>query len=213
MAAWTSLYKYGLTSPYGTPLAYGIIAVKKELIYNGFSKEIKPESNLFGNAAKMRTIDFQRSKNLIPDGVIGPRTSKELFKKRVLEQEKYFFIPDNYLCKQLSLESAFDPAAVGYTDPRDRGIAQINSFWHPNVDDNEAFDPSFAIPWSARYLSENISSLGDIEAGVVAHNTGRYYARRWLEAGKPEEGLYSGAGKDYAYQCTRYLSLINKQTC
>src|SRR5258708_7364552 len=41
-------------------------------------------------------------------------------------------------------ESRLDPAAVGQQDPRDRGILQINSYWHPEVSDTCAFSPPCA---------------------------------------------------------------------
>lgn len=213
MGAWQKYYRRGLQSPYGTPLAYGIMAMKAELIYNGFKKDVNPTTNVFGYAAAQRTKEFQIIRRLTPDGVIGPTTAKELFRKRISEIQAQNNISDNILCKQLSLESAFDPAATGFVDERDRGLAQINSFWHPDVSDDEAFDPAFCIPWAGKFLADNIKYLGDVDAGIAAHNVGRFYAGKWLEAGKPQTGLLTITKKDYAVICTNYVKLIKSRTC
>jgi hypothetical protein len=213
MGAWTNFYKKGLTAPYGTPLAYGIMACKAELIYNGYSKNVNSTLNVFGDAASKRTKEFQKDNGLEADGVIGPITSKALFKKRILEVEQQFNIPDNLICKQIALESGFDPAATGTVDPRDRGFAQINSHWHPDVEDSEAFDPAFSIVWTSQFLADNLSYLKDVDAAIAAHNVGRFYAKKWLEAGKPATGLLTLNNKDYAEICTRYVGLIKSKTC
>lgn len=55
----------------------------------------------------------------------------------------------------------------------DRGIAQINAKAHPEITDEQAFDPNFAIPWAAKTLSGHIKNLGgDINRGIAAYNVG-----------------------------------------
>src|SRR6266568_3483800 len=41
-------------------------------------------------------------------------------------------------------ESGLQTDVRGKTDPRDRGVLQINSYWHSNVSDQCAFDPQCA---------------------------------------------------------------------
>lgn len=212
-AAWEQYYRYKDRAEPDTPRGYGIQAIKNELIYRGFGDKLNAETTFFGGAAQAATKAFQKSVGLPETGVVNPTTARKLFKKRIWAISHAEGIPALWLCKQLHLESGFDPAAVGYVDPRDRGLAQINSYWHPTVDDREAFDPSFSIPWAGNYLSENLKALGDIQAAVAAHNVGRYYARLWLEAGKPATGLYTLEGKDYAAIITRYVKLVNTREC
>jgi hypothetical protein len=50
-----------------------------------------------------------------------------------------------YIHDTIHCESRFDPLVRGHVDPRDRGLVQINSYWHPEVSDAEAFDPVFSI--------------------------------------------------------------------
>lgn len=77
-------------------------------------------------------------------------------------------------------ESGFKPDAVnkGVTqDGReyiDRGIAQINSTANPDIPDEKAFDPNFAIDWAAKKLRSNIDAFGgDVSRGLAAYNVGR----------------------------------------
>lgn len=54
----------------------------------------------------------------------------------------------------------------------DRGIAQINTKQHPEVTDQQALDPNFAIPYAANLLGNHIKNLGDINKGIAAYNVG-----------------------------------------
>jgi len=220
--AWSSYYQYKDRAEPGTPKAYGIVAMKRELAYRGYGKGLDTESLFFGAAARDRTKEFQLDfkiglkKDGTPTGVIASGTARKLFKKRIWDashKASPIVVPALTLCRQLNLESGFDPAAVGNVDPRDRGLAQINSYWHPTVSDEEAFDPAFAIPWAANYFAANLDALKDIGAATAAHNVGRFYARKWLEAGKPASGIFTETGRDVAVVITRYLQLVNGREC
>jgi hypothetical protein len=54
----------------------------------------------------------------------------------------------------------------------DRGIAQINSMAHPDVTDEQAFDPNFAIPYAANLLKSYIDQSGSLQRGILAYNHG-----------------------------------------
>ena len=98
------------------------------------------------------------------------------------------------LAALLFQESGITPNAknVGETGT-DRGMAQINSRWHPDITDAQAYDPNFAIPWAAQTLSGNISHFGDINRGVAAYNVGRGGAS--IKGPQP----YGGGPKGQAY--------------
>jgi len=211
-AAWSSYYQYGDSATANTPRWYGIIAFKNELIYNGFGKAIVNTLGSFGDAMRNRVVEFQKANGLEADGVIGPSTARRLFKKRITAIETARNIPNQYLNRQTSLESLYDPGAVGFIDQRDRGLNQINSGAHPDVSDAEAFNPEFSLDWSADFLLGNrIRVGGDWEGAVVAHNIGWYYAKKWVDAGKPASGLVTSTGKDYAVIATNYLNFVKKQ--
>ena len=49
-------------------------------------------------------------------------------------------------------ESRYDPTVRGVVDNRDRGIFQINSFYHPTVSDECAFDVYCATEWTIKKI-------------------------------------------------------------
>jgi soluble lytic murein transglycosylase-like protein len=53
----------------------------------------------------------------------------------------------------LNCESMKNPDAIG-DHGESRGISQINSRYHPEVTDEQAFDPEWSIDWTARRISE-----------------------------------------------------------
>jgi Transglycosylase SLT domain/Putative peptidoglycan binding domain len=215
--AWTGYYQRGLDyrSTPTVPRAYGIMALKNESIYNGYSYGVDPKLAFFGLEFENQVKLFQKAAGLEADGVIGPLTAGALIKQRVALTESKFGIPDQLLLKQIKLESGNDPGATGSVDPRDRGLLQINSHWHPEVSDAQAFDPAFSIPWGGQNLKSTYVAMGDWDGALAAHNIGQYYATKWLEAGKPASGLTwknaDGTTTDYAQLATRYVSLVRSQ--
>jgi murein DD-endopeptidase MepM/ murein hydrolase activator NlpD len=68
-------------------------------------------------------------------------------------------------------ESNFDPNAVSATG--DVGVVQINLASHPTVTRAQALNPSFAIPWAARYLAAlKVHAGGSTVGALRAYNTG-----------------------------------------
>ena len=74
-------------------------------------------------------------------------------------------------------ESGWNPTQIGY-DPNDVGIMQINKRAHPEVSQEQALDPTFAIPYGARLLRNYIDQMGSTRGGVAAYNVGVRGARR-----------------------------------
>lgn len=70
---------------------------------------------------------------------------------RAIAAEQNFQWPD-YLVKLAHCESRLNPAATNTnTDARkttDRGVFQINDYWHPEVSDECAFDTRCATEWT-----------------------------------------------------------------
>lgn len=63
-----------------------------------------------------------------------------------------------YIHDTIDCESRFNPLVRGHVDPRDRGLVQINSFWHPEVSDAQAFDPVFSIRYMVWHWSRGQAS-------------------------------------------------------
>lgn len=88
-------------------------------------------------------------------------------------------VPVNLETALLRKESGLNPLAtsynrnsVGLITSTDQGIAQINSVAHPEVSRAQAYDPIFAIPWSARTLAGLKQQLGSWQAALEAYNGG-----------------------------------------
>lgn len=217
MGAWDyGYYSKGTDGRKDPRLAAGIVAVKNELKFRGYARPaMVGDLPYYGSSVANSVGDFQEAIGLTVDRELGPKTAKELFRKRVEDVEDKYGLPRGGLGKRLVLESNFDPVAVGTVDNRDRGIAQINIGIH-SVTEAQAYDPAFAIDWSGNYVRsnyENIEHNIDImKAAQASYNIGVTYARMWLLAGFPGSGGPSLGGEDSFTRATRYIELINKQS-
>lgn len=124
------------------------------------------------------------------DGVVGPTTCKALFKDLLIWFGGVHHAPASQLHGFVMLESGYDPGAVGVTTPSDRGLNQINENAHPDITDEQAFDPAFAINYTAKRLSDaRIAFSGksvDLKnkCAIAQHNS-PLWAKQWYAAGSP----------------------------
>lgn len=208
-------YKQGMDGRNDSRLGTGLIVLKRELAYNGFGDKLVLDNAVFGEAAANRVGDFQAAKGLKVDKQVGPVTAKELFRKRVEQVEDTFNFWRGTLGRQLWLESAFDPIAVGVADPADTGIAQINLRIHSTITEAQAFDPAFAIRWAAQYIADAeariINEVDAIKAARAAYNIGAEYAKQWMLAKFPASGGPQLGSEDSFARATKYIALIDKQ--
>ena len=207
--AWTFYYREGFKASDDRQRA-GIKAIKQELIYNGYDKGIDLTMvNVFGTAVSNRSKEFQAANGLVSDGVVGPNTALVLFRKRCRAAESSKGIPDKLVGRTGTLESNNDPIAEGYADPEDEGWGQIHLPFFPNVSIEQAWDPAYAIPFTANKLASDITYCdNDVDGGLAAYNVGRTYARRWVRAGKPASGGPELGGEDAYVRATRYVELV-----
>ncbi len=211
-------YKTGMVVPaiHQDRVGLAFVALKKELAYNGFGLNLVVDKPVFGEAATNRTKEFQTSVGLTPNGEIGRTTARELFRKRVEEIEDTYGYPRGTLGKKFLLESAYDPVAIGWADPDDTGIAQINIRIHTSVTKEEAFDPEFSFNWAADYVSDNRDRIekevNTLKAARASYNVGVEYAKRWMLAEFPASGGPMLGGQDSFTRATNYIALIDKQT-
>jgi peptidoglycan hydrolase-like protein with peptidoglycan-binding domain len=195
MGAWTQYYKEGVgyklkpaAPDTATMTFYAVVAIKNELIYQNYNDSMDPSSGMFGHGATKSVKAFQTAMGLVVDGVVGPRTARTLFRQRMTLAENLQYIPNHYVYRIASLESSFDPGAIGTVDPLDHGLFQINLHYHPDVSEEQSATPSFSIPWSAKQLAAAYGSLGDWRAAVASWNVGYVAARKWMTAGFPDDG-------------------------
>ena len=207
-------YKQGMDGRNDARLGAGLIAIKAELVFNGFDDKIVLNP-VFGEAAANRLGEFQANKGLKADKVAGPITLRELFRKRIEQTEDLFDFWRGTLGRQIWLESNFDPIAKGVVDPDDTGIAQINLRIHSTITEAQAFDPVFAFRWAAQYIADAeariISEVDARKAARAAYNVGTEYAKQWMLARFPASGGPDLGGQDSFTRATNYIALIDKQ--
>jgi len=208
-------YRQGMDGRNDARLGAALVAIKRELNYNGFGKNLVIDTFVFGDAASNRLGDFQESKGLKRDEQAGPITLRELFRKRVEQTELFHGFEKGTLGKQIFLESAFDPVAVGVVDPEDTGIAQINLRIHSDITQTQAFDPVFSIKWAADYIDSAAARIENeinvLKAARAAYNVGAEYAKQWLLAGFPETGGPQLGDEDSFARATNYIKIIDQQ--
>lgn len=88
-------------------------------------------------------------------------------------------LPPEFLAAALSRESGnfSDQYVKGYhTDGTGRGIAGIDKRWHPEVSDEQAFDPSYSINWMAKKLGDLNRQWGNTYDASRAYNGGNNFA-------------------------------------
>lgn len=216
MGAWEYNGYHSITRAYDDPrLGAALVAVKRELKYNGYGTNLVTDTPVFGDAAENRTIEFQRDHGITPDGIIGPGTASELFRRRINMTEARYGLPTGSIGKQIKLESNFDPVATGYADPDDTGIAQINLRIHSSITKDQAFDPAFAIDWMGQYISSSqdavVKNANVMKAARAAYNIGNTYATQWLLSDFAESGGPMLGNEDSFTRATNYIKLIDSQ--
>jgi hypothetical protein len=191
-------------------VAAGIHALQRRLIQLSFLEPVAPsEFGFFGprtdaavRAFQAATKDPGTSQKLEVDGIVGRTDSRALWTPLIDAAEKSFAIPQHILRGETMHESALDVGAVGWyifyegADYRgvDRGMSQINSRANASITWAQAFDPVFALPWSARRLRTyhdgfesdfpNRAQSLYWDAAICAHNNPSA-ARAWVKASEP----------------------------
>lgn len=135
---------------------FGVSGIQHDLVYNGFTI---PVDEVFGEQTVSAVKDFQIDHKLAVDGVAGPKTCRALMRKRMVDLTNDTPLPARWLIWGIEgQESSYDPGAVGYSHPADKGPVQINLDAPPDgpVTEDQAFNPDFAIPYLAHYLRRKI---------------------------------------------------------
>lgn len=124
------------------------------------------------------------------DGIVGPTTAKRLWRDLLIWWGGVYHAPASQLYGFMMLESVADPGAVGGTTPSDRGLSQINLSAHPYITVEQAFDPNFAVSYTAKRLADariKYSGKGvDLKnrCAIAQHNS-PLWANQWYAAESP----------------------------
>jgi hypothetical protein len=129
----------------------GVRAIQARINALGFASGARPPlvvDGLLGRNTKAGIEWVQQAKGLRVDGKAGPATCRALWHGLIGGD-----VPPRHLWGMMLAESVADPGAVGATTPSDRGLVQINLDAHPTITVEQAFDPTFALPYTASRLA------------------------------------------------------------
>lgn len=161
-----------------------------------------------------KAVNEVQTENDIPDtnpwGGIGPDTSRYLLYpqlKRVWRNRAKSYTPLNICSGTIRHESGWDAGAVGFIDPRDVGLAQINAQAHPEWDTDERLTPLLSFRFVVdRYNADIPYFKGNVRDAVAAYNLGRGGANRWISQGRPD--LYTPQGSTTPRNVKAYIDSI-----
>lgn len=189
-------------------VAAGSYAIQRRLVELGNMDPVGPnEKGIYGSRTRQAVRAFQADNEdpdggarLHVDGIVGRSDARALFTPMITAAEKRHDIPRRLLLGETNHESMLDPGAVGYfiyyPDYRgvDRAMSQINAKANPQVSWHEAYDPRFALDWSARRMRSyfdgfrqrypKTGTLALWDAAVCAHNNPSA-AWQWARDGHP----------------------------
>lgn len=126
-----------------------------------------------------------------PWGGIGPETSYVLLyphAKAAAKASSNKLITTKLVTGTVRHESLFDAGAVGYSDPTDYGLAQINGTAHPDLSIDDRLTPSVAFKFVVDYYTNALSKLdNNLRDAVASYNLGIGGTRSWIKAGRPND--------------------------
>lgn len=134
----------------------GVKAIQSRVNAYGYSPALVVDGN-YGASTKAG-VKWVQGKLGFPltgqDGIAGPVTCRALWHDLLVWFGGVYHVPASHLYGFMMLESLGDPGALGVLTPADRGLNQISERWHPNITDEQAFDPVFSIDYTAERLGQ-----------------------------------------------------------
>jgi peptidoglycan hydrolase-like protein with peptidoglycan-binding domain len=165
---------------------------------------------IYGNETAEAVSIFQQEgvPNTTPWGGIGPDTAKAILLPDLKTRcARRGFQPVQVACGVISTESGWDAAAVGFSDPRDVGLAQINHLAHPTWTEKMRLKPLYSFDFVIDYLDNSLEAFdGDLEDAIASYNLGVGGANRWISQGRPQ--WYTPTGADEPRDVHKYINKI-----
>lgn len=152
------------------------------------------DDGLFGPATTARLKTWQTEKRLTPDGVFGPASARAMFipiAKAVGMHTSASTMVPRLVVGHVTVESGWDPGAVGVSTPHDLGLGQINGDAHPDLSPQFRLSPRLALGFVANFVLDNAEAmLWNERDTIAAYNLGVSGAKGWIQAGRP--AVYKG---------------------
>lgn len=148
--------------------------------------------------------------DLVDWGGIGPDTSRALLLPDLLKAVRSEAKPNLTAAVVSGLirhESGWDAGAVGYADPTDLGLAQINGPSHPKMTAADRLKPMTAFSFVIDYMNNALTQLdNNLRDAIASYNLGIGGARRWIGQGRPQ--FYTPSGSDTARDVWAYIDTV-----
>lgn len=168
----------------------------------------------FGEHTAAAVWEFQEKnseKTGTPWGGIGPETSEALLRpdaEKVIADRKTK-VTLEMVTGTVRHEGIWDAGAVGYLDPNDLGLAQINGPAHPDMTKKQRLNPIFSFNFIVDYYENALKQLdGNLRDAVASYNLGIGGTRAWIKAGRPD--LWTPAGASRPRNVKLYIDNILK---
>lgn len=170
----------------------GTMAVQNRLANLGYQIDI---DGVWGPGTDGTVKDWQGKQGLVADGIYGPATARAMWEPvlahEVNRRHAFFGFLDSTVVSMLaghaSHESGWDPGAVGYVNPRDLGLYQVNLDAHDDITEKEATDPVSMAAWAFDFVVGNLNYTGwNVNDAIACYNAGRGGAESWVRDGRPE---------------------------
>lgn len=170
---------------------------------------------IFGPVTSGVVLKYQKANEAAtgtPWGGIGPQTSEALLQP--LLKIRVARVQDSQITQQLVSgtvrhESLWDAGAVGFLDPNDLGLAQINGPSHPTLTSDMRLDPTVAFDFVIDYYRAALDAFnGNLRDAVASYNLGQGGARSWIKAGRPD--MWAPDGSQRLRDVKGYIDSILK---
>jgi hypothetical protein len=185
----------------------GVKALQARINSYGYSPRLT-EDGLLGSKTKSATAWLQGKLKIHVDGQAGQATMKAIWRDLIAWYSGMNHVDPSDVWGMMTLESVFDPGAVGFASPTDRGLCQINLDAHPDITVEQAHDPHFAINYTANRLElarAKFAGKGpelQLRCSIAQHNAPAW-AATWYNTGHaPNEKIVAYVAKVLEYAAT-----------
>jgi hypothetical protein len=143
-------------------------------------------------------------------GGIGPDTSRLLLYPDLVatvNKKGHAPLTSEVVSGLIRHESSWDAGAVGYVDPHDLGLAQINGPAHPQLSKAERLRPVVAFEFVVSYMNNALTDLsGNLRDAIASYNLGLGGVQDWINQGRPQ--MFTPRGNTSARDLWAYIDSV-----